>query len=199
MLLSGSIFIISQWLLLDWCCIYKWKQIFFSPFNCQPCNLSLRFRSQLWDPSFWHITPSSSGLAELQGPHPRCQFHLPCCLMEGWCRRKRWEQSKWCGPCSATSSLLLVRRALHLKTVSSLTETHEGVSVSATSTGLSPLAGPHLPIIHIISKVGETANVSYSAEVQAGMLSLGSQSTCGYGEMAGYPSLSTGSSSRVGD
>ena len=92
------------------------------------------------------------------------------------------------GAWQTASSLLPEHRLLHLKAGSSLTETHKGASVSATRTGRSPLAGPHLPIIHIISKAGETVNVSYLAEVQAGMLSLGSQSVRGYGEMATHVS-----------
>lgn len=104
--------IISQWLLLDWCCIYKWKKIFFTPFNGQPCHLSLRFRSQLWDLSFWHIAPSSLGSAESRGPHPHSGSHLSCCLTEGWCR------CEWWGPSAAAAqtdaSLSLRNKKAHL-------------------------------------------------------------------------------------
>ena len=186
MSLSGSIFIISQGFLLEWCCIYKWKQFYFPPFNCQPCNLNLRFRSQLWDLSFWDMTPATQ-------VRQSCETltHAASPICPAAFRRVAADVSIMSTANGVAPALPPARCCCCCCWHADLTTSENGLRSRwetwrcvCLGTGLSPLAGPHLPVIPILSKAGETANSSYSAEGQAGVLSLGSQSICGHGEMA---------------
>lgn len=159
----------------------------FKPLLSASLAISAYDLGSIFESSLWHVTPSILGLAELRGPYTVLS-HLPCCPAEGWCRREWWEQGE------QPSSLLLQHRSLPLQAG----KRQEGVSAWPPHTDQSPLVGPWLPIIPTICNTGETASTPSFAEVQAGRVSLGSQSTRGCGEMANS-SLSTDLPRRAGD